>query len=239
MSGPAFPSNRPPPLRLPGGWLIGLIPLIWLAGLGIWIVVRWSHLPPMIPIHWNFRMGVPDFWVRRTVRAMLSVMGTMSAICLAFIALAWLMLQQPPQISQGWIAAERTFRRHTALLIVASAWFVAFWPAFTVLPLSVDAFRAWMVLFAATLLTGVVALLRSGIRMYRDQHGVQARGAHTPGADEGRWYGPFYVNRRNRALLVSKRFGAGYTFNFANPWAWVLLVALLGAAVIFTRFLRR
>lgn len=229
--------NRPPPLRLPGGWLTALVPVFWLAGLGIWVVVRWGRLPPMIPIHWNL-IGLPDFWVRRTPSAVLSVMGTMGGICLAFVALAWLMLQQPPRAVRGSIDAERRFRRQTAMLIVASAWFVAFAPAFSLLPLPMDAFRVWMVLFAATLLTGLVALVRSGIRMYRTAPtpaDPTDTDASTP--DEGRWHGPFYFNKRSRALLVPKRFGAGYTVNFANPWAWALLAVLVGGAFLLARFL--
>ncbi len=237
MSGLESPPNRPPALRLPGGWLTALIPLLWLAGLGAWVLVRWSHLPPMIPIHWDL-LGLPDFWVRRTPAAVLSVIGTMGGICLAFIALAWLMLQQPPQSSRGAVAAERTFRRQTALLIVASAWLVAFAPAFSLLPLPMESFRVWMALFAATLLAGIVALVRSGIRMYREQH-AEAGEERTLEPDEGRWHGPFYVNRRKRALLVPKQTGAGYTFNFANPWAWVILAALLAGVVLLYRLVNR
>lgn len=39
--------------------------------------------------------------------------------------------------------------------------------------------------------------------------------------------GVFYSNRSDRALLVPKRFGVGYTLNFGNPWAWALLVLIL------------
>jgi uncharacterized membrane protein len=237
MSGLDAPPKRLPALRLPGGWLTALIPLIWLAGLGAWVSLRWSHLPPMIPIHWDLT-GMPDFWVRRSPSVVWSVIGTMGGICLAFIALAWLMLQQPPQTSRASLNAERAFRRQTALLIVASAWFVAFTPAFSLLPLPLRSFRAWMALFAATLLTGAVALVRAGIHMQRGEHTASSDSTGALQADEGRWYGPFYFNRRNRALFLPKRSGFGYTFNFANPWAWVLLAVLLGAAVALSRLLR-
>src|SRR5215469_6058659 len=42
--------------------------------------------------------------------------------------------------------------------------------------------------------------------------------------------GAFYSNSRDRALLVPKRFGVGYTLNFGNPWAWVLLALILVVA---------
>ncbi len=234
MSGLELPPARSPALRLPGGWLTALIPLIWLAGLGIWVTLRWAHLPPLIPIHWNLT-GMPDFWVRRTPSVVISVIGTMGALSLVFIALAWLMLQQPPHTSRASVAAERRFRWHTALLIVASAWFLAFTPAFSLLPLPLVSFRVWMALFAATLLTGIVALVRSGMLMYRSQHGGAGASSPAPPSEGGRWYGPFYFNRRQRSLLVPKRFGLGYTFNLASPWAWIVLAVLIGAAITLAR----
>ena len=238
MSGLEPTPNRPRALRLPGGWLTALIPLIWLAGLGAWVALRWAQLPALIPIHWNLT-GLPDFWVRRTPSVVLSVIGTMGGLCLVFIALAWLMLQQPPQAARGSVAAERRFRWQTALLIVASAWFLAFTPAFSLLPLPLGAFRVWMALFAATLLTGAIALVRSGVLMYRSQHTAEAGAGRPQEDDGGRWYGPLYFNRRRRGLLVPKRFGVGHTFNFANPWAWVLLAVLIGAAIALARLAHR
>ena len=47
-------------------------------------------------------------------------------------------------------------------------------------------------------------------------------------SDTGHWVaGVFYVNHENPRLLVPKRFGGGWTFNFAHPLAWALITALL------------
>ena len=50
--------------------------------------------------------------------------------------------------------------------------------------------------------------------------------------DQGHWVaGIFYVDHENPRLLVPKRLGEGWTFNFAHPIAWVLtagLFALIG-----------
>lgn len=166
MPDPA-PSDPEAPPPLGGRWLFGVIPLLWLGALTVWACVRWPHLPPMIPVHWGLN-GFPDYWVRRTPSAAATVLGTMGAICLAFLALASLLLRQPPRAnSPAAAAAEKTFRRQTALLIVACAWFLSFEPAFTLLPLPYGSFRIWMILFAATLLTGIVMLVRSGLRMRR------------------------------------------------------------------------
>ena len=44
--------------------------------------------------------------------------------------------------------------------------------------------------------------------------------------------GILYFNRDDPAVLVEKRFGLGYTLNFARPTTWIiLLLVLLGALV--------
>jgi len=41
------------------------------------------------------------------------------------------------------------------------------------------------------------------------------------------WSGVFYSNPDDPALFVPKRFGIGYTLNFAHPWAWAVLVLII------------
>jgi Family of unknown function (DUF5808) len=43
--------------------------------------------------------------------------------------------------------------------------------------------------------------------------------------------GFLYSNPDNPALFVPKRFGAGYTLSFGNPWSWAVL-ALIAAMVL-------
>lgn len=45
--------------------------------------------------------------------------------------------------------------------------------------------------------------------------------------NEDAWHGIFYWNPADPSLFVPKRFGIGYTLNFANPWCWVVLVGIL------------
>jgi uncharacterized membrane protein len=47
-----------------------------------------------------------------------------------------------------------------------------------------------------------------------------------PTRNEG-WRGLFYVNPSDPRVIVPKRWGIGWTFNFARPVAWVILTALL------------
>jgi hypothetical protein len=44
--------------------------------------------------------------------------------------------------------------------------------------------------------------------------------------------GVFYSNPGDSAVLVEKRFGLGYSLNFARPTAWIILLLLLMAPLI-------
>jgi len=45
---------------------------------------------------------------------------------------------------------------------------------------------------------------------------------------EGCWKaGIFYVNPDDDSLFVPKRSGMGYTINFAHPWSWLVVVAVI------------
>ena len=57
---------------------------------------------------------------------------------------------------------------------------------------------------------------------------VQPTPAESSNHDTDFWVaGIFYVNPENPRLLVPKRLGGGWTFNFARPIAWVLMAGLL------------
>ncbi|HEY1334449.1 MAG TPA: DUF5808 domain-containing protein [Myxococcaceae bacterium] len=54
-----------------------------------------------------------------------------------------------------------------------------------------------------------------------------ARAPRTAPASGDGWRGLFYVNPSDPRLVVPKRSGLGWTFNFARPVAWVVFALLL------------
>ena len=58
--------------------------------------------------------------------------------------------------------------------------------------------------------------------------------------DDKYWkLGMFYYNKNDPAVFVEKRFGIGYTNNWARPLSWILLIGLLvvTAGIVFVTFL--
>jgi uncharacterized membrane protein len=52
--------------------------------------------------------------------------------------------------------------------------------------------------------------------------------------DDDRYWklGQFYVNRNDRRIFVSNRFGFGRTLNFAHPVSWLMFAAPIAVGVI-------
>ena len=45
--------------------------------------------------------------------------------------------------------------------------------------------------------------------------------------DPANWRGVFYYNRKDPRLIVPKITMTGWTFNFASPWSYVLIVTVI------------
>jgi uncharacterized membrane protein len=115
--------------------------------------------------------------------------------------------------------------------------------------MSTIAFQRPPAIFA--ILPGLIAVSAAALLMWLGQGGSRISPVRQPGIDtakpvgdrtEDRFWklGVFYFNRNDPAVMVEKRFGVGYTVNFAHPVAWViiLLPALAVIAVTTTIAIR-
>lgn len=75
---------------------------------------------------------------------------------------------------------------------------------------------AFLALFVATLLLGVWLMVRA----------LKRSGVDAGNPEHYRW-GLFYVNPEDPAIWVPKRFGLGWTLNFAHAASWWMLLLLL------------
>ena len=53
--------------------------------------------------------------------------------------------------------------------------------------------------------------------------------------DDKEWTGGLvYHNKEDSKILVPKRYGVGYTFNFSNKWSWLILIIIIGVPITLT-----
>lgn len=106
----------------------------------------------------------------------------------------------------------------TMLLAALRRWQISSMPAaVTILP------------FLAGLAVLIVVSWRAGQGGSRLGGGLRPAPAHVAPRDDDRFWkgGLIYVNRDDPAIMVGSRFGVGWTFNFGNRLAWLVIAGIV------------
>ncbi|WP_339279170.1 DUF5808 domain-containing protein [Paenibacillus sp. FSL W8-1187] len=83
---------------------------------------------------------------------------------------------------------------------------------------------------------GLVPLLLAGGSAFGMMRlGRGRRDAPVPGEDANWKLGAFYWNRNDASVFVEKRSGIGFTLNWAHPFAWLFLLALIVLIIVIPR----
>ena len=211
-------SVEPDTTRLPAGALGQAGPFLILAAGAVWLRARWDELPARLPMHWNFN-GDPDRFVPRTLAGVGGPLLLGLAVCLLMVGL---------QLGLRHGAPRTAMRPFSLRLVLAGEYFAAFacCGVLAAAATSGRMLRPLLILTAAS----TAALMVATVVMAR-------RTPRTAVRNPAAWHGGvFYVDRDDPALFVPKRRGYGYTFNFGNPLAAAMTVALLALPLLVAFF---
>lgn len=207
-------------------WLPALPFIILLIG-AIILVLKWDSIPNRWPIHWGFN-GRPDGWSNRTIIGAFLPFGAGALVCGFLEAIALIIRATSragnslsPEAARKIAGLTTDFVRFVEIAISLVFVYVG-----VALPLSPpeNPFRlGWFVLvvIAGAIVVGMVRLWK-GVRALKEA-------GHT--GLEG-YNGIIYNNPNDPRLWVPKISGLGYTLNFAHPWAWPILIAMLATPLL-------
>jgi uncharacterized membrane protein len=247
-------SWRTDPERYPVLWLTPALLII--AATAVVGVVRYPHLPDQLAIHFSAG-GTVDRYAAKDVWTAFALVVTQIAVTALLAGLLLATYRSRPEVDAADPAAST--RRYRRFLSVMGRGMLAL-VALVDLSLMLVAFQIWRVFapsgttiaqWTLPVVVGVIVIVAIAIRM--GQAGSRLR-APSPGAadtattgsdtagtaagpttvnrdDDRLWVGGLvYVNRRDPAIIVAKRYGVGWTFNFGNVKAWVVFVIVVGGA---------
>lgn len=248
---------QPRQVSLPGGWPAQVGPFLILGVISLCLWLRWDNIPARIPIHWGVG-GRPDGWADKSPAAVFGGAATGVFSCLFLAGLWFAVVRGVRRIHSSGQQALREVRfiRIISLFLLG----VEYWLALLMGLLSLAVLRAnleqplpafWPILLGQTLLIAAVFIIaiRAGQGGWRwglaegggtPEAGALPVGDRTP--DECWKLGVFYFNRNDPAFFVEKRFGMGWTLNFANPRSWLVIgailffiLAILGLSLLMTK----
>ncbi|HKN54390.1 MAG TPA: DUF5808 domain-containing protein, partial [Amycolatopsis sp.] len=231
---------RTEPGRFPWAWAIPA--LVVLAATVVTGIVRYPSLPDTLVMHYNAD-GVADRVVRTTPATAFVTVIVQAGLTAFLLLVLGFSFRARPDLDAA--APVKTARQHRgfrermikALLLVTGcvnvSMFVLAWQIW-------DGGRSVsLVAILVPVLVGLVILIwfavrtgQSGSRLAADEvaedTGVVQRD------DDKFWHGAggIYVNRKDPALFLPKRFGIGWTFNFGNPRVLLILAPLVAIVVL-------
>lgn len=209
----------------------------------------YDKLPDRIAMHWNIN-GEVDRWAEKSYKTVL--WAPLVQIFMTFImAYSYWIIGKSKQLidpSAPEKSAEqnRTFRyRWSVFTLVTGLLFVMLFGFMQFLSYGYVK-NSWVIIGLPLVLgLGVVAASiilsvttgQGGSRVYRKEVKTgEKTESKVVSRDEDRFWklGLFYYNPDDPAFIVEKRFGIGWTNNWARPISWVITIGLFAAIILFS-----
>ncbi len=235
-------SLAPRSVSLPGGWLAQAGPFLILAGVAVALWLRWDQIPARVPIHWGVE-GKPDEWPAKSWASIFSLPMIGAWVCALLCGISCVIGSGARRIHSSGKAGGREGKFARAILFILLA--MGYWFALLSGTIGLTVLRPnlnapipefWLIIPVEIVIVTVILGIgyrmgQGGWRMDRasgEKTGPQDDqpvGDRTP--DECWKLGMFYYNPNDPAAVVEKRFGIGWTLNFACPKSWILIGVLV------------
>ncbi|MEJ8651179.1 DUF5808 domain-containing protein [Streptomyces sp. MS1.AVA.3] len=236
-------SLRTDPERFPHLWSIPALLIV--AGTVVTAVVLYPSVPDRFAVHFN-ASGIPDGFATKSVGSVFFPVFVQAGVTATILVLSWFSFRARPELDPARPADSARRHRRFSVRAVISLLLLA---ACVDVSILAGAWPIWHagqnlspVLVLLPLLTGLAIVVGVALRTGQG-------GSRLPTADGGapeeensgvvrrdddqywRGAGSLYVNRDDPSLFVQKRFGFGWTLNFGNPRAVLLLALILGLSL--------
>ncbi|HLR02180.1 MAG TPA: DUF5808 domain-containing protein [Virgibacillus sp.] len=226
------------------GWF--LISVIMIGATLFITFLQYDRIPSQIPINYDFS-GKVTRWADKSIKSV-SLMPVMQLFMLAlfvFINTAIGRAKQQISVENPKESAKqsRIFRRRWSLFLIISGTLLVI--LFGTIQLSfIYLIDDTMLMYASMGITGLTVVGSIILAFTTGQGGSRVKVAKGNNEDkidrdDDRYWklGQFYVNRRDPAVFLEKRFGVGWTANFAHPLTWLLIGGILAISIGLPLFL--
>ena len=215
---------------IPGGWLAASGPFVLMAVCAGYL---WIHGP----VQNDLSGGVRDAsHVNGIIVYLLSTTASLAGLSVVLYGIGhWVR----PVFSGGpERARELRFRRTVAAIVLGAQYYVtiqASWVVVVPRHLGLISLGLFPFVIVFVLVT-IILLVRLGQGGSRLAAAKSSTASTVPVGDRtlDRYWklGIFYFNREDSAIFVEKRFGLGYSLNFARPAAWMILALAFIAPLV-------
>ena len=227
-------------------WLM-VYPLIIGITIGIGLML-YDQVPMKVPMQFDFDGNVSRY-ADKSFSLMFFAPATQAFVALVMGLVYWVMRRARPELdpnqAQKSVKQNTVFRYRWSAFIVFGGmllllvFLVTQLTITNVIPMEV---AMWVPMIAPAILVVAVIILSlttgqsgSRVKVIVDEKGTKKTFNRN---DDAYWHlGVLYVNKNDPSLFVEKRFGVGFTMNWARPMSWVIffgIIAAIAASVFLT-----
>ncbi|KPL60382.1 DUF1648 domain-containing protein [Rossellomorea vietnamensis] len=228
-------------------WIVYVVPMVITIGLVVFTLLNYASLPDQIPTHWG-PDGKPDAFTGKTYLAALTLPIVLLVMNAMFLGINELTRNSGIKLSAGNVKSSRIrqlrLRKYTSWLLFFISILVSMLFTFlqftTLYENSVSDLLiiAMPLAFSALVLIGTVVLaIKVGKKdSDLDVEILDEGSTEVINADDDQYWkgGLFYFNPEDPSIFVEKRFGVGWTLNFARPLGYIILIGPLLVILIVT-----
>lgn len=220
-------------------WFI--IPLLITLATALFIVVNYNAIPSRIPMQYGLD-GTVTSYAEKSPRSAMFPPVMQLGMTLLFIFINTIISRSKQQINadnpeaslQRNIIFRRRWSAYTIVSGIALISLFAFMAVTFVHPVPSQVQMIVTMGVTTIMVLGAIILSvttgQGGSRIKIP--GESTRAEVTDRDDDKHWkLGIFYFNRNDPALFMEKRFGIGWTINYARPLAWILFLGILLLAI--------
>jgi uncharacterized membrane protein len=241
-------ADTAPPSRdtISPAWL--LLTLVPIALTALALALAWPLIPDPVPTHFDIN-GAADAWRPKGPGAFAPIFGVQAMLTAVFAAVFPIVRKAKRQIDvddpEGSRMRDIRYRRAVSVMLVAGAALMNLFMGAIMVLSSLPMVDTGLLLgiclalviavIAAGLIWFMLCVGQGGSRLAaRPRRAKEA--VNTAVNDDSHWaLGQFYFNPADPSLFVEKRFGIGYTVNYARPSVWLIIAAfflvIIGATV--------
>ncbi len=217
--------------------IVHFIPTIITISIAILSIKLYDQLPSQIPTHWG-PDGQPDAFSDKSWMSVVSFPGILLLLQLMFFGINVFTKRSGIKINAGNVTSSQIRQLR---LRKYSSWFlfvinILMTLLFTFIQLnllyenifSVSLMMLMPLFFMVTILAGALGLAIKVGRVDSDFEGKFEinSSSNVDGIDEDQYWkgGLIYFNRNDPSIFVEKRFGIGWTMNFAHPIGYFVII---------------
>jgi len=215
-------------------WFI--LPLIITISTGIWSIINYDQFPDRLPMQYNMS-GEVTRYADKSIVAVLSLPFLQLFLTGLFMFINYVIAKSKQQIDpanpEESIEQNLIFRRRWSVYLIVSGTLLVAMFAVPQVSFIYEMNLTIMLslIFAVvgiTLLGALLITITTGQGGSRVKLGKTKDGDLINRDDDRYWkLGVFYFNPEDPAIWIEKRFGSGWTMNFARPQGWLIFIVII------------